>query len=103
MGKREGGVGVSKAERCIHHRRQNAILLCSYPSLCARLRYSRSLHPAAFLSRFLGLALEENAKIILKKKRVNVPIDVKENELKIVIDIFPPCGKLSIDLIKHIF
>lgn len=84
MGKREGGVGVSKAEHCIHHRQQNAILLCSYPSLCARLRYSCSLHPAAFLSRFLGLAFEEKRQNYIKEEK-NKIIGV----MKIDIDIFP--------------
>lgn len=35
VGKRQGGgVGASKAEHRFYRRREIAILLCSYPSLC---------------------------------------------------------------------
>lgn len=65
------------------------------------------LHPATFLSRFLGLAFEENfySKLYSRRKGQTHKIDetgTKENELKIDIDVFPFFGNLSTDNTKHI-
>lgn len=100
VGKREGGVGVSKAEHCIHQpvecnsvvqlsviMRQVAVL-----SFVASCRFSIAVPWPRVRRKCQNYTKEEKSKCI----------GIKENELQIDINIFFSFGNLSIDIIKHI-